>query len=727
MQRKIEAEEGAARRAEEEARQALIDEIAAEKVRAKELAKRKAIRRQLALERATMAMHVSGKGGDSKADATTSGMDRASTKDTSGGDDGVLGGDEDDDDFSVDSAERDIINQATELATMREMEIQQRLIEQRRRETVRMEHEDIFSFMRETHDKRETLRKIHRRQELEDFYRPPMQASGMHLMSKNGTQTLRATLPDLILRPAPNPLPDKAINAQKILALAQSAASQAKATRARDLLAARPKNQFSLNSEQQVGGTLASEYPFLSDLQDSTGYAAATTTAAAATTIAVTSSQPPGTGQNNTTNINPLRKTLPKGAAAGIGAAPQLGETIYSLPAVGGPSTASYAQQTTSAVYNTKMTSTFVRALGLKSDPKSLAREAQQVQARITQQRKIPLRRQLIASASEPAIRAAAETAGATKSAWVDSRPGLASVKAYNPFPRPADAEEGGAPGDHPHKDDASRALSSLPLSAADYHLDMQGGRGGYGRVMGGDDIDGLALVTPRHIPGEEEGQGRASRQGLSSGQGQGLGSDVDVDLDPATMVVLSEFDLDHDWAMDDHDHDDHGGDGDDNGDNGDNGGDEDMDMDVRAMTGGELDQTQVPGQGLGDYYYDDTGHPLQPLSAGAQGQTLPSTTLHTDPTPPLPYRPLQHTHLSHKMDDKHMNLDAMHRIRTVMNVAQGHALTSFVRNNNNNNHHSQYPLLNEGGGGRTTQLETPLIPVTPLSFPIYTYPFHPH
>ena len=55
-------------------------------------------------------------------------------------------------------------------------------------------------------------------------------------------------------------------------------------------------------------------------------------------------------------------------------------------------------------------------------------------------------------------------------------------------------------------------------------------------------------------------------------------------------------------------------------------------------------------------------------------------------------------------MDDKHMNLEAMHRIRTVMNVAQGNALTSFVRNNQ----------TKEGGAnGRTASLDTPLIPVT--------------
>ena len=707
MQRKIEAEEGAARRAEEEARQALIDEIAAEKVRAKELAKRKAHRRQQALEKATQAMHQSGKGGDSpKADPTTSSGDRMSTRDLTGGEDGVgvgVGvGDEDDDDFSVDSAERDIINQATELATMREMEIQQRLIEQRRKETVRMEHEDIFSFMRETHDKREKVRKIQRRQELEDFYRPPLQGTGMHLMNKNGTQPLRAVLPDLILRPTPAPLADKAINAQKILALAQSAASQAKASRARDLLAVRPKNQFSLNSEQQVGGTLVSEYPFLSDLQDNTGYAPVAA-AAAATTNMATISQPLGTGQNkittnNATTNNPLRKTFPKGAAAGT-AAPPLGETIYSLPAVGGPSMASYAQQTTSAVYNTKMTSTFVRALGLKSDHKALAREALQVQAMISQQRKIPLRRQLIASASEPAIRAAAETAGAMKSAWVDSRPGLAGVKAYNPFPQPSDAEEGGGDGDHPHKDDSSRALSSLPLSAVDYE-DMQGGRRVEGGARGGEDIDGLALTTPRTMLGEQEGQR------LAQGQGLGLTSDADVDPEPATMVVLSEYDLEHDWAMDDdyHGGDDEGGNnGDEYGDdNGDGGGEEVMAL--RPITGDG--QTPAPAPGLTDEYYhnDDAGNPLQPLPSGVQGQTLPSTHPHRDFTPPQLYRPLQQAHLTHKMDDKHMNLEAMHRIRTVMNVAQGNALTSFVRNNQ----------TKEGGAnGRTASLDTPLIPVT--------------
>ena len=658
MQRKIEAEEGAVRRAEEAAHQALLDEIAAEKLRAKELAKRKAHRRQLALVRATQAMQLSGKGGDSpKVDTTAIGGD------LHGADDG-LGGDEDDDDFSVDSAERDIINQATELATMREMEVQQRAIEERRKETVRMEHEDIFSFMRETHDKRETLRKIQRRQELEDFYRPSMQASGMHLMSKNGTQPLRTTLPDLILRPTPIPLSDKAVNAQKILALAQTAASQAKASRARDLLAARPKNQFSLNNEQQVGGTLASEYPFLSDLQDSTGYAATAAATAAATTNAATNNE-------NKNSNNPLRKTFPKGAAAGV--APPLGETIYSLPAVGGPPTASYAQQTTSAVYNTKMTSTFVRALGLKSDPKALAREVQQVQSLMAQQRKVPLRRQLIASASEPAIRAAAETAGAMKSAWVDSRPGLASLKAYNPFPRHAEEEtsEGGVrshgdgEGDHPHTDDVSRALSSLPLSAVDYDIDMQGGRGYRGAMGGGDDIDGLALVTPRQMLGEEEAQG----PGLRQGQGQGLESDVE--LDPATMVVLSEFDLEHDWAMDD---DEHGGDGGDDGHGdeghgeggGDDGGDDDYEaMVMRALQDGGQAQAQAQGQGPVEYYCDEAGNPIRPLSSGVQGQTLPSTA-HPQPDPysTQPYRPLQHTHLSHKVDDKHMNLEAMHRIR---------------------------------------------------------------
>ena len=56
------------------------------------------------------------------------------------------------------------------------------------------------------------------------------------------------------------------------------------------------------------------------------------------------------------------------------------------------------------------------------------------------------------------------------------------------------------------------------------------------------------------------------------------------------------------------------------------------------------------------------------------------------------------------------------------MNVAQGNALTSFVRNN----HHSTHHHTDDGlAGGRATQGDTPTIPVTPLSIPIYY--IHPH
>lgn len=179
MQRKQSAEEAADFAAQTAAGQAIAAEIAAEKALQKEIAKKKALRRQQAVDRAVRSSVSAGNLPDL--------VDRV---------------EDDDDDSSMDSGEREMINQTTELVTMRDVEVQQRLGEQRRQETLRMEHEDINSYVRETYDKREALWKVQRRQELEDFYRPPDAPGPLTAMGKNG---FRAVLPDLIFRPMSGP------------------------------------------------------------------------------------------------------------------------------------------------------------------------------------------------------------------------------------------------------------------------------------------------------------------------------------------------------------------------------------------------------------------------------------------------------------------------------------------------------------------------------------------
>jgi hypothetical protein len=292
---------------------------------------------------------------------------------------------------------------------MRDAELQQRAVELRRQETRRMEHEDIFSFMRETHDARELLRKEQRRRELEEFYRPDETAVAL------AQRATRAQLPDVM---ASRPAPGAHLSPGKRLA--------------RDLLHQRPKGQFSLLDERQAGGTLASEYPFLADFQEPTGFGGA---AAAPAPV--------------------IGKPTKKG-----GGKKKVGETIYSLPAVGGPPTASYAQLTTSAVYNTKMQTTFVQALGLKADHATLAAEAHRQNVEVAAKRRVPLKRQLIASASEPAIKAAAAAAGAVTAAVVDSRPELSRLPSpYNPRIHPAP----------PYGDTLSVGLSSLHHSTGPF------------------------------------------------------------------------------------------------------------------------------------------------------------------------------------------------------------------------------------------------------------------
>jgi len=381
---------------------------------------------------------------------------------------------------------------------MRDAELQQRAVELRRQETRRMEHEDIFSFMRETHDARELLRKEQRRRELEEFYRPDETAVAL------AQRATRAQLPDVM---ASRPAPGAHLSPGKRLA--------------RDLLHQRPKGQFSLLDERQAGGTLASEYPFLADFQEPTGFGGGGAAAAPA----------------------PVKgKPTKKG-----GGKKKVGETIYSLPAVGGPPTASYAQLTTSAVYNTKMQTTFVQALGLKADHATLAAEAQRQNVEVAAKRRVPLKRQLIASASEPAIKAAAAAAGAVTAAVVDSRPELSRLPSpYNPRIHPAP----------PYGDTLSVGLSSLHHSTGPFrHVEdpVAAGRAAAAvpraATADAEDEEGPEARLQRLLAEMDAEMKAVDRAGTAA-----AAASVAVATGATDLPVLSEEELAHDWALDEED-----------------------------------------------------------------------------------------------------------------------------------------------------------------------------